>query len=86
MEPNRTECKCCRCRNVETTLESGGFEYRVACDARAWREGDRRRETATGMAMKSASAKSLVSGLSQVRAVTCHLNDAEKREASEQSK
>ena len=39
------------------------------------REGDRRRETATGMAMKSASAKSLVNGRSQVRAVTCHLND-----------
>jgi hypothetical protein len=34
------------------------------------------------LAMKSASAKSLVNGRSQVRAVTCHLNDA----ASEQSK
>jgi hypothetical protein len=79
MQLGRTECKCCRCRKAERTLESGGFEYRVACDARAWREGDRRGETATGMAMKSASAKNLVNGRSQVRAVTCHLNDAEKR-------
>jgi hypothetical protein len=31
------------------------------------------------LGMKSASAKSLVNGRSQVRAVTCHLNDAEKR-------
>ena len=66
---------------VETWKRScnkqGGFGYRVACDARAWREGDRRRETATGMAMKSASAKSLVNGRSQVRAVTCHVNDAD---------
>jgi hypothetical protein len=39
------------------------------------------------LAMKSASAKSLVNGRSQVRAVTCHLNDdAEKRQASEQWK
>jgi hypothetical protein len=38
------------------------------------------------LGMKSASAKSLVNGRSQVRAVTCHLNDAEKRQASEQSK
>jgi hypothetical protein len=39
------------------------------------------------LALKSASAKSLVNGRSQVRAVTCHLNDdADKRQASEQSK
>jgi hypothetical protein len=37
------------------------------------------------LAMKSASAKSLVNGRSQVRAVTCHLNDAEKRAASKQA-
>jgi hypothetical protein len=35
------------------------------------------------LAMKSASAKSLVNGRSQVRAVTCHLNE---NAASEQSK
>jgi hypothetical protein len=35
--------------------------------------------------MKSASAKSLVNGRSQVRAVTCHLNDAEKRQASKRA-
>jgi hypothetical protein len=29
------------------------------------------------LGMKSASAKSLVKGRSQVRAVTCHLNDAD---------
>jgi hypothetical protein len=33
------------------------------------------------LAMKSASAKSLVNGRSQVRAVTCHLNDAERRQS-----
>jgi hypothetical protein len=39
------------------------------------------------LALKSASAKSLVNDRSQVRAVTCHLNDdADKRQASEQSK
>jgi hypothetical protein len=32
--------------------------------------------------VKSASAKSLVNGRSQVREVTCDLNDAEKRQAS----
>jgi hypothetical protein len=38
------------------------------------------------LAMKSASAKSLVNGRSQVRAVTCHLNDdAEKRQASKRA-
>jgi hypothetical protein len=36
------------------------------------------------LGVKSASAKSLVNGRSQVRAVTCHLNDAEKRQASKQ--
>jgi hypothetical protein len=36
--------------------------------------------------LNSASAKILVNGRSQVRAVTCHLNDAEKRQASDQSK
>jgi hypothetical protein len=43
----RTVRNWCRCRSVETTLESGRFEYDVGCDAKAWREGDRR-ETATG--------------------------------------
>jgi hypothetical protein len=38
----------CRCGSVETTLESGSFEYHGVCDVRAWREGERRRETATG--------------------------------------
>jgi hypothetical protein len=47
MQLSRTECNWCRCRSVETTLQSGGFEYHVGCDAKAWREGDRR-ETATG--------------------------------------
>jgi hypothetical protein len=36
------------------------------------------------LGVKSASAKSLVNGRSQVRAVTCHLNDADKRQASKQ--
>jgi hypothetical protein len=35
--------------------------------------------------VKSASAKSLVNGRSQVREVTCDLNDAEKRQASKKA-
>jgi hypothetical protein len=67
----------CRCGSVETTLESGGFEYHGACDEKASAVEKLR------LAMKSASAKSVVNGRSQVRAVTCHLNDdAEKRQAS----
>jgi hypothetical protein len=37
------------------------------------------------LGVKSASAKSLVNGRSQVRAVTCDLNDTEKRQASKQA-
>jgi hypothetical protein len=57
-----------------------------AGDAKVWREGDRRRETAAGL--KSASAKSLfVNGRSQVGAAsTCHLDDAEKRQSGRQCK
>jgi hypothetical protein len=57
-----------------------------------WHATRKRGEKATAVeklrvGMKSASAKSLVNGRSQVRAVTCHLNDdAEKRQAGEQSK
>jgi hypothetical protein len=49
---------------------------------RALREGERRRETATGNEV-GVGKELLVNGRSQVRAVTCHLNDdAEKRQAS----
>jgi hypothetical protein len=44
---SRTVRTWCRCPSVETTLESERFEFNVGCDAKAWREGDRR-ETATG--------------------------------------
>jgi hypothetical protein len=33
---------------LEATFQRGSFEKNVACDAKAWREGDRRRETASG--------------------------------------
>jgi hypothetical protein len=75
----------CRFGSVETTLESGDFDYDVACDAKALR-GERRLETATGNEV-GVGKECLVNGRSQVRAVTCHLNDdAEKRQAGEQWK
>jgi hypothetical protein len=45
----------CRCGSVETTLESGGFEYHVACDAK----GCETPVEKLRLAMKSASAKSV---------------------------
>jgi hypothetical protein len=74
----------CRCRSVETTLQSGRF-LNIMWDATRKR-GEKATVEKLRLGMKSASAKSLVNGRSQVRAVTCHVNDAEKRQASEQSK
>jgi hypothetical protein len=67
---------------MESTLESLGFEYHGACDEKASAVDKQR------LAMKSASARSVVNGRSQVRAVTCHLNDDARsgKEAGEQWK
>jgi hypothetical protein len=67
---------------VKATLQAKGLK--VMWDA-TLKRGEKAIVEKPRLGMKSASAKSLVNGRSEVRAVTCHLNDTEKRQTSEQS-
>jgi hypothetical protein len=73
----------------EATFQSRSFENRMSRLRKITRNSGEKTTAVDKLrlALKSASAKSLVNDRSQVRAVTCHLNDdADKRQASEQSK
>jgi hypothetical protein len=70
---------------LEDTPKWGNFEKVPRGDAKSWREGDRRRESASGNAVgvgkKSCERPKAKFG----QQATCHVDDAEMRHASERA-
>jgi hypothetical protein len=70
---------------LEDTLKERNFVKVSRSDAKSWRKGDRRRETASGNAVgvgkKSCERPKAKFG----QQVTCHVDDAEMRHASERA-